>query len=278
MSAKKSSRSSDALHVRLPAGLKDQLKRQAGNDKTLGAHVTDILLAAQRSPRDWSLELKNRSLKAKLGICRARWLYMRWMIAAHSKRMREEGKEPDVRLVRQISDFNRRERAVKKAAAAMKRHRREREAAHHSDKRPLNHVFAQTVGPPAPSQSVDALTVYDWRWLSLREALTEMKRGEQGRFAKAVGISPSMLSRYQSPRISRSHRPISKAVAHRMAKELGVDPATFDKWDQEKVNSMRLQKSVDALVESLRSISLSPGHSPKRRAPARLSNEDRVRL
>lgn len=271
MTAKQNYDSDLILHVRLPAGLKAKLQRKAGNSKTLGALVTELLLDGLKSPKEWSLETKIKSLKFTLGAYRNQLHYLHLLIDSHTKRMRGEGKEADERLNRAASYFKKLERVTKKATAAAKRRRRGQEAANQKEKRSLDKIFSSMGLPPErPQHAHDDLTVYDWRWLSLTVALDKMKRGEMGKFATAVGISPSMLSRYRSSRTSKGHRRITKDVACRMAKVLGIDAVAFDKWDQEKAPSLRLGLSIDSLIATLNGVQGQSNRAIKKRASAQL--------
>jgi|GEM_PF-4201590 len=262
------------LHVRLPIGLKDKLKQQAKwNAKTLGAHVTDILLTSLRSPDDRLLEAQLNSYKLQARLGQYALNYVRWAITSYNKRMRKHGRKPDTQLLRNIARLET-DKSTRRAVIAMKRRDRRNREVTHDTTRSMDQVFHQTRASPS---RLNESTVYDRRWFNLVEALKNLKRGELGRFATAVGISSSMLSRYRSPRTSKSHRRITKEVAHRMAAVLGIDSVAFDGWDQEKDAVIAWLNDSDKLVQMTRNLESTRGHTIKKRAPYLLSKKDRNR-
>lgn len=278
MPAKQKHDHSTILHVRVPAGLKARLKLKAtGASKTLGALVTELILAGLQTPKDWTLGMEISRLKIRLGSYKSQVGLLHMLVESHRKRMRAEGKDPDNRLIQTMSFFKKHERRMaKQARSAAKRRRRERDAARGISTRPLAKVFNPMSVLPETLPRVDDLTVYDWRWLSLSVALDDMSRGQLGKFAAAVGIPPSMLSRYRSSRTASGHRRIPEAVAQRMAKVLGISPTVFDKWDQQKAPFLRLGKSIDSLLAILHGLPGLASNAVKKRAPAGLTVENRV--
>lgn len=258
----------EALYVRIPAELKERLRRSAaGRGTSMGEEVARVL--SEQLERDVSASMRHRHLKLQHEILQSQTKavgsFVEHLVVSQDLKVARAQFEQLLRMC--MSVFRR--RSAKELAEELQRQREI--TAPVSKPEPIDKTLEAACGVTGHAPKLPQFPVEERRRRKLNAVLMGSPRGTKKRVTDALGWQPARLSQMLSAPSAIGHRVITGEVARKLEGVLKLEERVLDRISESGQASFELESAIAnirAVVRTARRSTAKKGKADKGTAGA----------